>query len=131
MTVLGLVAWLALQGCALPCASGIIANFEIESRLQPRAVSRSGAGMAQWSGRRRSRLLATLGAGWRDGYAQLRFMVMELGELGLRDRLFAERDPADAARLFMLRFECPRHRHTETRARRAREIYREVLTYGR
>ncbi len=131
MTVLGLVAYLASQGCALPCSAGIIANLERESRLNPAALSVTGAGLPQWSGKRRARLFATLGARWRDAHLQLHHMVIELGEFGIKDRLFAERDPARAARIFFSGFEMPGRRPPALCERRAREIYREALAYGR
>lgn len=126
-----IVAWLAVAGCKLPCAAGIVANFEAEvgPRLNPCTVSRSGAGLAQWAGARRRRMLAALGADWCTGYArQLAFVDAELREIGLRDRLYAATDPGAAAALFVRGYEQPRNRDPRRRMARAREIYIQMMT---
>lgn len=129
MTIAFIAGWLHLAGCSVACQSGIIANLEPESRLQPCIVTRSGAGLAQWAGARRRRLLATYRERWCDLNNQLSFLVTELTEMGLRDRLFASTSPEAAATLFRDQFERPRIR-AASRKRRAREIYGQLVAAG-
>lgn len=127
--VIALASMLATAGCGAPCAAGIIANFQAESNLQPCAIGPSGVGLAQWSGARKRRLLS-LGARWCDPRAQLDFVIAELREFGLLDRLFGATDPAVAARDFMLLFERPRSRDPRYREGLARSIYGRLLAEG-
>lgn len=121
-----LATWLALHHCSLACASGIIANFEAEvgPKLDPCTISPSYAGLPQLLGPRKRRLLAMLGESWCNSEKQLEFVVAELRELKLLDRLFAMTDPSQAAKLFMLSYEKPRNRNPHHRMTRAREIFR-------
>lgn len=129
MTIALIAGWLTLHGCSIACASGITANIEQESGGQPCTVTRSGIGVAQWSGARRRRLLATYRERWCDLNNQLSFLVTELTEMGLRERLFASTSPEAAAVLFRDQFECPRYR-SASRERRAREIYGQLVAAG-
>lgn len=129
MTVLALVAYLGIKGCGLACAAGVVANFEAEvgPGLNPCTVGASGVGLSQWAGARRRRLIATLGPrDWCHPWRQLDFVVAEIAEFGMRDRLFAATDPGEAARYFMFGFERPRSRNPAPRQRRAWEIYRHL-----
>lgn len=130
MTVLATVAWLILHHCAPPGAAGIAANLEVESRLNPRASSRSGLGLAQWAGRRRAGLQAALGANLYRAEAQLGYLLGELRALGLWREVCEARSPGSAAAVFMLRYERPNHRSTTRRARRAGIIYGEYLLHA-
>lgn len=66
-------------------------------------------------------MMATLGARWRDGYAQLGFLRMEALELGIWQRACAASDPGVAAMIWM-QYERPRNRDPSRRVRLAREI---------
>jgi hypothetical protein len=127
MTILTLISWLGMHGCTLACASGIAANLEAESGLDPKVVGPSGIGLAQWSGNRRRRLVCLFSDQWREPELQVAFMVTELEEMGLRDRLFGMTDPGEAAKVFMLRFERPKQRNPARRVARARALYSELL----
>lgn len=116
------VGWLVLHNCSVPGAAGIVANLHAESQLDPSARSRSGAGLAQWAGARRKRLLQTLGRGWTDGYTQLRFLRSEALESGLWERVCRLQDAGLAARIWMREFERPRARSSAHRESLARTI---------
>lgn len=122
MTVVAVMTWLTLHSCSVPGAAGIVANLHAESRLDPVSLSRSGAGIAQWAGARRRRLLSTLGRQWTDGYAQLRFLRSEALETGLWERVCRLQDAGLAARIFMREFERPRARSSAHRESLARNI---------
>lgn len=126
MTIAGLAALLLLHGCHLPCQAGVISNFtaEVGPQLDPGTVSPSGIGLPQFAGVLRSRYLVKAGSQWRSAERQIDFMVEVLGELGIKDELFREPDPARAAVLFAARFEKPRNRDYRHRAAGARSIYR-------
>lgn len=128
MHVSAIVIWLAFHGCPLPCAAGVVANFERESGpgLDPTANNRMGQGLPGWAGPRRHRMRAALGMRWTDGYAQLEYMMTEGPWLAIRDRMAAARDPAAAAAIFFSGFEWPGRRVPAKTVRRARVIYREM-----
>ena len=130
MKMLAIVTYLATQGCGLPCASGLLANFvtEVGPGLDPCTISHSGIGLPQWAGHRKRRMMATLGHRWCQIDAQLGFVFTELREMGLLDRLLRATDPAEAARIFMHGFERPRSRDPRHRMAKARSIYRELQT---
>ncbi len=132
VSALALASWLSLHGCSAACGAGIIANLERESGLDPAASSRTGVGLPGWAGPRRRRMQRLLGAGWRDGVSQLRHIVVELGEFGVRDRLFGETDPGQAAMLFFHGFEWPDPKKPLPAgcARRALELYRVFVKTG-
>lgn len=92
-------------------------------------ISRSGIGLPQFSGTLRRRYLAKTGAAWCSPKLQIEFVVEVLGEMGIKDKLFGERDPGIAATLFMHRFDRPRDRSPHRRVARARAIY-QALSAG-
>lgn len=131
-----MVAYLALAlrlaGCSTSCQAGMLSNIEAESgpAMNPCIVSASGIGWIQWAGVRRRRIMRELGAAWCRPSAQIAYIIRELAEMKLRDRLFAMTDPAEAARFVMLAYERPRSRDPRHRMARAREIYRDLLLTG-
>ena len=124
MSALALYLWLAAHGCSAACGAGIVANLDVESRLTPCVVGRSGIGLPQWAGSRRRHLLARLGRDWCNPDKQLAFMLDELIKMGLAGQLFAMTNPAAATRLFFFRFERPRSKNPEPREQRAWRFYR-------
>lgn len=126
MTVLALVSYLAAHGCSMACQAGVIANLSAESGLRPCIVTRSGVAMPQWSGTRRTRFLAWAGRDWCNPRKQIEHVVRELGEMGIKNRLFAMTDPGDAAALFMRRFEMPRNKDPRHRMAVAWSIYNDL-----
>ena len=127
MTVITLVSYLTFQGCSLAGSAGIVANLEFESGLNPAKVSISGAGLPQWAGVRRIRMIAALGPSWwSNGYRQVDYLLAELRAFGLWDAVCGEVDPSRAASVFMLKDERPRNRNPAARERRAREMYEEL-----
>jgi hypothetical protein len=126
LTVPALAAMLATFGCSTACQSGIIATVEPESGLDPSVQGRFGAGLPQWVGARRRRAERECGFTPTAGACQIALIVAELGEYGIRDRLFAMTDPAAAVRYFYARFEMPGQRIPERRVMRAREIWEEL-----
>lgn len=127
---LALVSMLATHGCTLACASGVIANLSIESGLDPASAGRSGIGLAQWGGPRKRRLLIALGSRWTNARSQVAFIVTELREMGLAERLFRMTDPGEAAVLFAREYERPRSRIYTRRAQRAMAIYTTLVAQG-
>ncbi len=126
--MLAIVTWLGLHNCGLPCASGILANFvtEVGPALDPCTSSHAYVGLAQWSGPRRRRMLATLGTRWCTVDGQMGFMFTELREMHLLDRMLRATDPGEAAKDFMLGFERPKNRDPRRRMMKARVIFREL-----
>lgn len=121
-------AWLLVHGYPSAPAAAIVANLEIESGLDPTAVSPTGAaGMPQYEGsRRRALLLDAVAAGvdWRNPEFQLAWLDRELKAMAISRRFLKITDPASAAIFFARHYERPRGAMT-LRAKRAAEIYRE------
>lgn len=131
-----MVAYLALAlrlaGCSTSCQAGVLANFHHEAgpEMNPCVVSRSGIGLPQWAGPRRARVMRELGAAWCRPSAQIAYIIRELTEMRLKDRLFAMTDPAEAARFVMLAYERPRSKSSRRREITAVAIYRDLLLSG-
>lgn len=124
MNVLSVVLWLTINQCSLAGAVGIAANLQIESRLISTAESRSGLGLPQWAGIRRTRMLRYLGTSWKDGYQQLRYLKIEAVELNVWDKVCSSiTSPERSAEVFLNGFEKPRNRNPEQRKTLARYIY--------
>lgn len=125
-----LFGWLTAAGYGAPQAAAIIANADIESGLDPAAVSpKGGVGLFQWHGARRRALLAdalAAGADWRDPGFQLAFMRRELAAMRGYRRFAALGDAGLAAVLFAKEYERPPAFDAALRAARARRIYREI-----
>ena len=100
--------WLATAGCGINCASGVIANLKVESKLEHCIVTKSGAALAQWAGARKQRLMREHPDWCTRPTSQLEFLVHELKEIGTWESLKRSPSPEAAARQFMLEFERPR-----------------------
>jgi hypothetical protein len=121
-----LAAMLATFGCSPACQAGIVATIEPESGLDPSAQGWFGAGLPQWTGPRRHHAAAECGFVPNAGACQVALIVRELGEFGIRDRLFSMTDPGEAAEFFYRHFEMPGARIPERRVERAQHIYNEL-----
>jgi TP901 family phage tail tape measure protein len=95
-------------------ASGIVGNLAVESGLNPYAAGdyRNGHptahGIAQHRGDRWDALVGSTSTPW-DFMSQLQFIMKEMGDKfpGLIEQLNSAADPAEAARLFMQKYEKP------------------------
>lgn len=116
---------LAAPACHAPCQAALIANAEFEAgpALNPCSTSGSGIGLWQLAGTHRHRFLSRYGQRWCSVSAQVEYVVEALGEMGLRERLFAATDPGWAAAYFAGQFERPRRHSYGARAARARQIF--------
>lgn len=130
MAALTLAGYLVLHSCSLAGAAGILGNLQVESKLSPAMVGPSGIGLASWAGMRRHKLLASLGASWRDGRLQIDYLVNEMRAMGLWERVCGAKDPGQAATDFMLEYERPKTRSAVHRAQVARAVYRDLISKG-
>lgn len=115
--------YLSVFGCQLPCAAGVIANWEAESSFRTYLAGRSGLGAMQLMGPRRRRFLTWAGPHWSELQHQWDFMRVELREQGIKDAVFSAATPENAAKTIMLEYERPASKDPAFRMWRARLWY--------